>query len=138
MDKGWWRNQGGFTLMEVMVVLLIMGVLVAIAMPGFSGQVEKARVSRTMAELKSMQTLVELYNLEHSEYPKAEQFKELMAENGLGDIKDPWDREYSYTLNGKGYIILSHGPSGEGDAADNIYITNNTREPKQGSPGGDD
>lgn len=133
------QNTRGFTLMEVMLVVVLIGVLAALAMPTFNGQVDRAKTGRAVAEIKSIRTLVEIYKLEHGKYPTTTQFETMVKDNGYNNwgesMADPWDRGYYYQINNSGnldsYVLWSHGP-GEGDG-EYIYATQITPEPKRDS-----
>jgi len=130
------RDQKGFTMVELMVVIVIIGVLSAIALPTFNAQIDKAKVGRAVADLKSVKNLVELYYVENGKYPDVEKFEDQVNGNGLvwkssdNPMKDPWGRAYYYYVNsdGSSYVLLSEGPE-EGDAEDNIVASAATQEP---------
>lgn len=116
----------GFTLIELMTVVVIIGILVVIALPQFSKQADKARLSRAKAEMKSVQKILEIYYAEHKKYPAAAAtngsvngIKNVLADNGIswtndsnGTYKDPW---------GNGYIYVAKIT--EEDTAYEIYCT---------------
>ncbi|MEG6615868.1 type II secretion system protein GspG [Peptococcaceae bacterium 1198_IL3148] len=132
------KNQQGFTMVELMVVIVIIGILSAIAIPNFSGQIERAKIGRAVADLKSVKNLVELYKLENGKYPTTNDFKELMEDNGLtgwgnsdNPMKDPWDRAYYYCVNEgfSEYYLWSEGPEEGANDADNIVASEASQEP---------
>lgn len=128
-------NQKGFTLIELLTVVAIISVLAALVIPHFSGQADKAREGRAIAELKFMKTIIDLYYVENGTYPVAsnesgeENIPAVLQADGInwtgdaGGIKDPWKQSYRYAANDNGYVIYSVGKSGaEGDE---IVATNN-------------
>ena len=84
------RNNGGFTLIELLVVLAIIGVLAAIGISAFTGFKETTRVSRCIAEIRSVETAITSYALEKGELPNS------LADIGLANYLDPWKRPYRY------------------------------------------
>lgn len=131
------KNGEGFTLIEVMVVVVIIGVLSAIALPTFEGQFNRTKVGRAVAEVKSLMNLVELYKIEHGEYPEVSKFEELVKENGFPDwgeagekgFRDPWENPYHYyvSTDKTKYCLWSDGPKGEGTKG--ILASEDKREP---------
>ncbi|MBO8137645.1 MAG: type II secretion system protein GspG [Desulfotomaculum sp.] len=124
----------GFTMLELMVVVLIIGLLAGFAAPNFTGQYEKAKIGRTKAELKSMQNLVELYLIENEEYPSTGEFEKLMQDNGYphwgSSMADPWGGAYHYQIDEgskDSYVLWSEGPTSGDD--DDILVTENEKEP---------
>jgi len=63
------RNEKGFTLMELMIVIVIIGVLAAIGVPAYKGMTDKARKASCDANLRTVQTAVAMYYSEHGLYP---------------------------------------------------------------------
>lgn len=132
----------GFTLIEVMVVVVILGVLAAIVVPRVMSRPDDARMVAARADIATITQALKLYRLDNSFYPTTEQGLGAMVtppatapipnnwkRGGYLDRvpKDPWGREYRYLNPGlKGEIdVYSLGadgqPGGEGASAD-IYL----------------
>ncbi len=127
------KNRSGFSLIEILLVIVIIGVLAAMVVPNFAGQGEKARkaVAKTDIDV-NLATALDLYELENGRYPTTEQgLSALIQEpttaptptNWSGPYlkkkkipKDPWGQDYVYaspgTHNADGYDLSSHGPDG--------------------------
>jgi general secretion pathway protein G len=85
----------GFTLLEVLIVIGIIAVLAAIAVPGYMEQRYKSQVTAAVAELKSMEKSILGYSTENGRFP------DHLAEAGLTNHADPWGRPYRYLrING--------------------------------------
>jgi general secretion pathway protein G len=63
------KREDGFTLIELMIVIAVLGILAGIAIPKFSGVQDKAEIAAAKSELKSIQTGLEMYYAENNEYP---------------------------------------------------------------------
>jgi general secretion pathway protein G len=126
----------GFTLLELMVVIVIIGLLATVVVVNVVGRVEKAKVDITKTKMKEIEKAIDLFKLDNNRLPNS--LDELMhrppdvdywPQGGYLKEKplDAWNREFEYrTGEGhKGYIIISYGadgqPGGEGNNAD---ITN--------------
>lgn len=128
---------GGFTLIELMVVLVIIGVLAALIVPNVLDRTDDARVTAARTDVNNLMQALKLYRLDNQRYPTAEQgLASLMAKPTSGPIppnwrpyvpklpKDPWGSDYQYVNPGvKGEIdVYSLGadgqPGGEGNNAD--------------------
>jgi len=135
------KNETGFTLMELMVVIVIIGVLAAIAVPSMSKQVDKAKAKRAMVEIKAMKTAIDVYKAEKGSYPTTAQVKDALEDYGINwsdSFKDPWERPYVYSTDvntaPSAYKIVSYGPDGGITAGDdNIVATGNTN-PAENTP----
>ena len=119
--------QAGFTLIEVLLVVVIIGILVGVAMPRLGGRVEQAKESRARADIASIGTALRLYEVDTGSYPpslsalltnpgNAQNWRGPYLEKGVP--KDPWDNEYLYTFPGTAnphsYDLRSGGaPGGE-------------------------
>lgn len=134
-------KQQGFTLIEVMVVVVILGILAALIVPNVIGQGDKARVGTTKSTLSTVANALDLYKLDNHQYPSTQEgldaliHKPAAAKNWLeggyikgGLPKDGWDNDLQYVSPGSGgkpYELYSFGgdgkEGGEGTDAD-IYL----------------
>jgi general secretion pathway protein G len=133
------KRQGGFTLIEIMVVVVILAVLGAMVVPKILGNVDKARITRAQTDIRAIQTALDLYRLDNFKYPTTEQglaalvhqpadatLTNYRAEGYLPSVpKDPWNNTYQYQSpgpDGRDYEITTYGrdgkPGGEGYDAD--------------------
>jgi general secretion pathway protein G len=131
-----WRNlsrQRGFTLIEIMVVVIIIGILAAIVAPNVIGRVDDAQITKAHAEISNISTALKFYRLDNFAYPSTEQGLEALVTkpndpnvrnwNPGGYLerlpKDPW---------GNPYLYLNPGNNGDID----IYTLG-----RDGRPGGE-
>ena len=131
------RQQRGFTLVEIMVGIVILGVLAAIAVPRIMSKPDEARVKAAQTEVAQILQALDLYRLDNQRYPTTDQGLVALAQrptiepsppNWKAYLKqapvDPWGKPYQYTNPGiRGDIdVFSLGadgqPGGEGVAAD--------------------
>lgn len=133
------RRHRGFTLLEVMVVVVIIGILAALVVPKIIGRPDEARVIAAKQDIASLLQALKLYRLDNLRYPSTEQgLQALVAKPATPPVppnwktggyidrlpKDPWGNPYQYLNPGlHGEIdILSLGadgaPGGEGNDAD--------------------
>ena len=129
--------QAGFTLIELMVVLVIIGVLAALIVPNVLDRADDARATAAKTDVNNLMQALKLYRLDNQRYPTAEQgLQALVAKPSSGPApanwkpylerlpNDPWGRPYQYLNPGvKGEIdVMSYGadgqPGGEGKNAD--------------------
>ena len=135
--RGSSRLVHGFTLIELMVVLVIIGVLAALIVPNVLDRADDARVTAARTDVNNLMQALKLYRLDNQRYPSAEQgLDALVRKPAAGTIppnwrpyleklpNDPWGRAYQYVNPGvKGEIdVFSFGadgqPGGEGKNAD--------------------
>lgn len=128
----------GFTLMELLVVLVIIGLLAALAGPALYQRIKPARRSVAQAQIQSFMTALDSYFVDVGNYPTSRQGLAALREAPGGatgwqgpylkrDLpKDPWDRPYLYRAPGRsgGYEIVSYGADGrEGGQDEDKDIT---------------
>lgn len=125
--------QSGFTLVELMVVLLIIGLLMAVAVPSVSYFREKGRRDTTFANLRALKQAIEAFNIEFNKYPKNLQelikppqgMPPLIEAKGGQVPKDGWGNDFVYKVPGKGkpYDLYSYGSKGPEEATPEDYIS---------------
>ena len=127
----------GFTLLEVMFVVVILGILGALIIPNFIGRPDEARVTAARIDIQQIANALELYRLDNGYYPSTEQglqalvskpsgYPEPRRWNQDGYLKkmpfDPWDEPYLYFSEDRNMEVYSYGADrkegGEGIDAD--------------------
>ena len=128
-----WRGQRGFTLIELMIVIVIMGILATLLIPRIMDRPEEARRLKAKMDIKSIESALKLYKIDCGSYPTTEQGLEALVKkpdiapvperwreggylDGNSVPKDPWNHPYYYaspTQDGKDYEIISYGKTGE-------------------------
>ena len=130
------RRNGGFTLVELLLVLVILGILAAIVIPKFSGRTEQAQLTAAHTQISTFGTALNAYEIDNGRYPSGQdglrqlvvQPPDLTTWRGpylMSDIPlDPWGHPYIYEypgrINTSGYDIVSMGPDGQPGTADDI------------------
>jgi general secretion pathway protein G len=130
------RAQSGFTLLELLVVMVIIGLLAGYVGPRYFAQVGKSEAKAALAQIDALEKAVEQYRLDVGRYPSNEEGLNALFVRPANEAKwqgpylkkmpppDPWGRAYIYRLPGAGadFEILSLGkdgqPGGEGENAD--------------------
>lgn len=136
-----WGDHRGFTLIEIMVVVVILGILAGLIVPRLMGRTEQAKRTKARVQMESMETALKLYKLDNGSYPTTEQGLQALVEApAVGDLAkqwrkggylekgrvpaDPWDNDYLYLSPGvhDDFDLISYGkdgqPGGEDDDAD--------------------
>ena len=133
------RFARGFTLIEIMVVVIIIGLLAAVIVPSVISKVEEARVAKAKQDIQSLETALTLFRLDNSKYPTTEQGLSALTQQPTDPsirhwkpggyiqriTKDPWGFDYQYITPGthsKDFDLFSLGADGqvggEGNDAD--------------------
>ncbi len=130
-------SRAGFTLIELMVVMIILGLLAALVVPKMFGKLEKARTNATYAQIELFGTALDSYRLDVGRYPTTSEGLEALISQGSGDGEwngpylrkneiplDAWSNPYMYESPGKNgdYDLYSYGADktegGEGENRD--------------------
>lgn len=127
LQSNTYRKHAGFTLIEVMVVVVILGILAAIVVPRIMSSPEKARMVKVKQDILAIQNALDLYKLDNAVYPSTEQGLQALvskptappvprdwkADGYLQDVpQDPWGEAYQYENNEEQLKIYSFGPKG--------------------------
>ena len=133
------RRQRGFTLIEIMVVVVILAILGTLVAPQILGRIDEARITKAREDLKLYESALDLYRMDNFRYPTSEQGLDALVhrpndpnlKNWRADgyvkqlLKDPWGHDYVYVVPGTGgaaYDLMSFGadgaPGGTGNDAD--------------------
>ncbi|MFO7276413.1 MAG: type II secretion system major pseudopilin GspG [Pseudomonadota bacterium] len=132
-------RQRGFTLIEIMVVVVIIGLLAAVIVPQVVGRVDDARISKAKQDIQAFETALTMFKLDNFKYPTTEQGLRALVQQPADPTirnwrpggylqrlnKDPWGNDYQYVYpgtRGREYDLFSFGadgqPGGEGVDAD--------------------
>lgn len=129
------RTRQGFTLIEVMVVVVILGILAAIVVPRIMDRPDEARKVKAQQDIRALEAALNLYRLDNYTYPTTDQGLEALAEKPVPDPPrwkeggyidrlpmDPWQHDYQFLNPGAhGAIdIYSMGPDGQSGTDDDI------------------
>lgn len=133
------KDQRGFTLIEIMVVVVILGILAAFVVPKFLDRPEEARRTKAGVDIKALEEALGLYKLDNGFYPTTDQgLQALVSKPATGRIPgrypeggylkkvpvDPWGNAFVYLMPGVhgDYDLISYGsdgePGGDGKNAD--------------------
>jgi general secretion pathway protein G len=136
------KREGGFSLIEIMVVIVIMGLLLSVVGPAVFQNISQAKTQTAKAHMASMKTALQSYRLDNYTYPTTEQGLQALvtkpdsepvprkwrSEGYMEKLpKDPWERDYIYTspADGHPFDIVTLGADGvqggEGEDADISY-----------------
>lgn len=132
------RRNAGFTLIEIMVVVVILGILAAVVVPNIMGKPEEARVAAAKQDIRAIEAALNMYKLDNFYYPSTQQGLEALVQKPGGDPpaknwrepylkklpNDPWGNPYQYITPGSHgeFDLFSYGkdgkPGGESYEAD--------------------
>ncbi|HUN59925.1 MAG TPA: type II secretion system major pseudopilin GspG [Candidatus Binataceae bacterium] len=127
MDQRLHRSESGFTLIELMVVILIIGLLATIVVQNLRGATDKAKRIKAEADISSFKTALDRYYLDNGSYPTTDQgLPALVSAPTTGKVpsdypdggyiekipSDPWNNPYVYQSDGNSYVLKSYGADG--------------------------
>lgn len=138
------NNKRGFTLIEIMVVIVILALLAALVAPKLMGRTDDAKSTDARVQIKNIETALKLYKLDNGNYPTTEQGLHALVEKPTVGVipkgykeggyleskkipKDPWSNEYLYISPGEhgDYDLFSFGSDGvKGGDGKNADIAN--------------
>lgn len=146
------RLSAGFTLIEIMVVVVIIGLLAAMIVPEVMHRVEDARVSKARGDIQALTTALTMFRLDNFKYPTTDQGLQALVQRpedasiknwrpylSQGSLKDPWGNEYQYVYpgtHGREYDLFSLGPNGQEGGADTSSVIGNWNLDESGGGNG--
>jgi len=131
------NRRGGFTLVELLLVLVILGILAALVLPKFTGRTEQARHTAAETQIATFGTALDAFEVDCGTYPRGQDgLQQLLTPPSditgwrgpylKSDIPlDPWGHPYVYQFpgatNANGYDLRSAGPDGQLGTADDVF-----------------
>jgi general secretion pathway protein G len=127
------RDQDGFTLIEIMVVILIIGLLALMVVPRLRGVADRAKRTKAQADIQELKQALDRYYLDNGSYPTTDQGLQALVTPPTGGRlpsnyeqggyieklpNDPWGNQYFYQSDGSTYALKSFGPDGVQSADD--------------------
>jgi len=127
------RGEDGFTLIEIMVVILIIGLLALMVVPRLRGVADRAKRTKAQADIQELKQALDRYYLDNGSYPTTDQGLQALVSPPTGGRvpsnyeqggyieklpSDPWGNQYFYQSDGSTYALKSFGPDGVQSADD--------------------
>ncbi|MCQ4263188.1 type II secretion system protein GspG [Stutzerimonas stutzeri] len=129
------RTQGGFTLIEIMVVVVILGILAALVVPQVMSRPDQAKVTVAKGDIKAIAAALDMYKLDNFAYPSTQQGLDALVKKPSGNPqpknwnrdgylkrlpKDPWGNDYQYLSPGtqSQFDLYSYGADGKPGGSD--------------------
>ena len=119
------RNSAGFTLIEIMVVVFILGLLVTLVAPKIIGRTDEARRTKAAADIRGIEEALHLFKLDNGFYPNTgdglqglvtcpSSARNCNPEGYLEKLPvDPWGNPYVYFSDGSRFVVRSYGSDGQ-------------------------
>jgi general secretion pathway protein G len=123
------RDRKGFTLIEVLLVVVIIGILVGVAVPKLSGRVKQTQIAGTRQTIRAISVAIDVYEVDQGKYPSS--IQNLLSSSGEANWNGPylkdgrmptdaWGNALQFSAQGSGYKIVSGGPDGSIGGSDDI------------------
>jgi len=136
------KKQSGFTLIEIMVVVVIIGILASVVVPRIMDNPDKARTAKAKNDIRALESAMDLYRLDNFTYPSTDEGLDALITSPSsspanwkqgGYIKklnnDPWGNDYLYDNDGGNIVIYTYGADGgEGGEGPNKDISSNDKD----------
>jgi general secretion pathway protein G len=122
------KKQRGFTLIEIMIVVVIIGILASIIMPKIMDKPGQARLQKAKHDIQTISSSLNLYRLDKFSYPSTDEGLDALIGTYLDrKPKDPWGREYYYLSPGQqgAFDLYSYGADGRAGGNDENTDVNN-------------
>ena len=116
--------RAGFTLIEILVAVAIIGILGTVATISITKSLDKARVTAAQEAVRNIHSACETYKMSTKKYPS--DLNALISgddpylQGGEGALEDPWGNDYRMEKKGKNIVIISNGPDGESGNDDDV------------------
>lgn len=124
-------SQSGFTLIEVLLVVVIIGILVAVVAPNLGKRVGQSQVSAAKQSMDNIRLAIDMYEVDNGVYPASLQnlITKGSEQNWRGPYirtailpKDPWQHDFIYTKSENSFEIRCMGPDGADGTADDVKL----------------
>lgn len=136
------KKQSGFTLIEIMVVVVIIGILASVVVPRIMDNPDKARTAKAKNDIRALESAMDLYRLDNFTYPSTDEGLDALISSPSsspanwkqgGYIKklnnDPWGNDYLYDNDGGNIVVYTYGADGsEGGEGPNKDISSNDKD----------
>jgi general secretion pathway protein G len=113
-------RRSGFSLIELMVVIVIIAILGGGAVFMFRGAADDAKISRAASEISQMRNIIAGYHLKFGSYPSDLAEASEAMKQGFPEL-DPWNRPYEYRTDSEGFVLFSRGVNATDDSDDIYY-----------------
>lgn len=116
-----------FSLMELMVVIIILGLLASFVLPNLTGKGDEAKNKLVCIQMKSIAQTLKMYKLDTSSYPTTQEGLKILVEKKYfedGKLpKDSWANEFIYVATENGFDLVSFGSDKKENTSDDIYLS---------------
>lgn len=115
-----------FTLMELMVVIIILGLLASFVLPSITGKSEEAKEKVVCIQMKNIATALKMYKIDTSTYPNTSEGLKPLQEKYFEDAKlpkDSWSQPFIYIYSNDTFDIISYGPNKKEGGNDDIFYS---------------